>query len=522
MIEKDSKINEITVTGLRAGWGHLITGITLADFFGVPIMVPDGREIPAFNSLSLLHGAVQQKDCYGQIPPNVLSKMNDSLDKLKGKRFFFRLLFPKIANFLSSNNDYHKKHLTEYLLQNPRLASIVFNFLIDLYYLLVNHEIDRYFKLLEQTNLIRVTTHGATLGRTGGINIILDPGFAFAGINFAPQNLLAMLSPKGVNLVPTELERWVLKKYYGKDAFCLGTIGQLVQPEDVKKKWENVGEENNPLIILLSTSGNAANLDEILELQESFINKERVNTKLVIFLGEHPDEINPLINSIVSKAEVFIVNKIEDIEQLMKSIKQRSSPLVVRTADQILTARVKLVLQRLSHVEAVKPGEASFMNQHTATFTYFLKPAGPNEPMNGIWSSLIFGASLPFPNNKWRFFVDRFFNIGIYDLINLLGGNELLSFAFADPKRLKEVFKINKDFFDQIFFSRLSLRKATIVAYCRAKNLVYALDKVFNEKRTSDPPNELIEKYCLDGTFDRMFKEIETNRIKILSDFIDS
>jgi hypothetical protein len=145
-----------------------------------------------------------------------------------------------------------------------------------------------------------------------------------------------------------------------------------------------------------------------------------------------------------------------------------------------LTAKAKLILEKLAHIEAVKPGEASFMNPHTATFNYFLPPAGPNEPMNGIWSAVVYRSGIFMPDERWDEFLKDFLDKGIFFFVNRLKGEELLSFASAYIHKIRE--RMNKlrekeNFFDQMdsLFEDDFAKKTALEAYCRARNLLVPL-----------------------------------------------
>lgn len=277
-----------------------------------------------------------------------------------------------------------------------------------------------------------------------------------------------------------------MRQHYGLEAFNIGTVGQEIDSNEVVLKWQ----DNQPRIILASTSGNSANLDSLLKIKKDYLYYAgKDNYRLVIFLGEHQDSVDPRISQIANSkdAEIISITDEEDLSSLSEKIANtQGKPLVVRTADKFLTAKTKLILERLTHVEAVKPGEASFMNPHTATFNYFLTPAGPNEPINGIWSVVVYRSGIFMPNERWNEFLEDFLSKGIYFFLDNLRGEELLSFASAYIYQIKErmeVLRSKDNFFDQMdsLFEDGFAKKTAVEAYCRARNLLVPLKMAIQE-----------------------------------------
>ena len=376
--------------------------------------------------------------------------------------------------------------------------------------------------LKDPLSFLVITTFGYTLGKKRGINVILDPGFVFRGFSFYPLSLLSMLPPaeNQIILAPTNFEVEVLRRYYGLEAFNIGTVGQEMSPEEVISKWQ----ENNPRIILASTSGNAANLNLLLKIKQDYLDytkrKEKKDYRLVIFLGEHQDDMDERISQIANPqdTEIILITNEEDLRELSKRIIHfQGKPLVVRTTDKILTAKAKLILERLAHIEAVKPGEASFMNPHTATFNYFLPPAGPNEPMNGIWSVVVYRSGIFMPDERWDKFLKDFLKKGIYFLLDNLSGEELLSFASVYLHQIIErmnVLREKDNFFDQMdnLFEDGFAKKTAVEAYCRARNLVVPL-KIAIQEVVSEGNISTVEDFS-EKLRAKLRSMVETGRIE--------
>jgi len=479
---------ELAMRVVYAGWGHIITEECLRQglekFATSRLLLPEESSLKLFNFFNSLHRATQQRDSYGKVPEALDQEINQALNQLPWSlRLLAKGLRPILEGAMRSEEDLSK---LERILRKHPMLSIAINYLSrELSYLLITKEMVD--SLRDQNAGFPITTHGLTLGPDeGGLNVILDPGFTFRGpIVFAPENISSMLPPgrKQIILAPTDCEVEVLREYYGLEAFNIGTVGQEMTSEEVVEKWQ----DGKPRIILASTSGNHANLDSLLKFKQDYLdytNREERGQKsdyrLVIFLGEHQDSVDQRIPQIAENVKVIQIEKEEDLEQIDQIIQSSNQPIVVRTASVELTAKAKLILEKLAHIEAVKPGEASFMNSHTATFNYFLPPAGPNEPMNGIWSAVVYRSGIFMPDERWDEFLKDFLDKGIFFFVNRLKGEELLSFASAYIHKIRE--RMNKlrekeNFFDQMdsLFEDDFAKKTALEAYCRARNLLVPL-----------------------------------------------
>jgi hypothetical protein len=540
------KTFKIAMPAVKAGWGHIFTEVCLIQefqelkkrgIFTSSLLFPEESSLGSFNYFKLLHEAAQQRDSYGEVPEHLNKKINDALKEFPlPLRLLMRSLRPIFEGSMRSGEDLSK---LEIILREHPTLSIAINYLLrELNYLLITKEMVD--SLRAQNAGFPITTHGLTLGLEG-LNIFLDPGFTFKGPGiFAPENTSSML-PRGkkqIILAPTDFEVEVLRKYYGLEAFNIGTVGQEMTSEEVVEKWQ----DGKPRIILVSTSGNHANLDSLLKFKQDYLdytNREQREKKgdyrLVIFLGEHQDSVDQRIPQIADQnVEIIQIEKEEDLEQIDQRILQSpEKPIVVRTTSVELTAEAKLILERLAHVEAVKPGEASFMNPHTATFNYFLRPAGPNEPMNGIWSAVVYRSGIFMPDERWDEFLKDFLDKGIFFFLDRLKGEELLSFASAYIHEI--IAKMNelrnqKNFFDQMdsLFEDDFAKKTALEAYCRVRSLLVPLrmviQKIINEGNISNARDfgeklrkklrEMVESGEIESNFE---KEENKKREELLS-----
>ena len=540
-LQEKTSTFELAMRVVYAGWGHIITEECLRQglrrkFKTSGLLLPEKSSLKPFNFFNLLHQAAQQRDSYGKVPEALNQEINQALNQLPWLlRLLAKGLRPILEGALRSGEDLSK---LERILREHPMLSIAINYLLrELSYLLITKEMVD--SLRDQNAGFPTTTYGLTLsGIEEALNIVLDPGFAFKGIEFASQNMLSMVAPgrKQIILAPTDFEAEVLREYYGLEAFNIGTVGQEMTEEEVVKKWQ----EGKPRIILASTSGNHANLDSLLKIKKDYLDytqrEQKSDYRLVIFLGEHQNSVDERIPQITENVTVIQIEKEEDLEQIDQIIQSSNQPIVVRTKSVELTAKAKLILERLAHIEAVKPGEASFMNPHTATFNYFLRPAGPNEPMNGIWSVVVYRSGIFMPDERWDKFLKDFLDKGIFFFLDRLKGKELLGFASAYIHEIRE--RINKlrekeNFFDQMdsLFEDDFAKKTALEAYCRARNLLVplriAIKEIINEvgisnvrdfgEKLREKLKEMVESGEIESNFE---KEEKKKRERLFRGFI--
>lgn len=523
---------KIEAQAIVAGWGHLITAECVRQGLGLTpvgdnLLFPTDESLQRFNFFVLLHRIAQRRDSDGS-DGGILKDLEREIEQSLKTCFpiplipVIRAVKPILEGAMNADEDLSKWE--KILRDHPMLSIAVTHLLREInYFLFVKQIAD---DLISQmgNNSFPITTHGLTLGKNCGLNIVLDPGFPFKGAEFDPLNLVAMLPPgkNQIILSPTDFEAGVLLQHHGLEAFNIGTVGQEMDSKEVVSKWQ----DNQPRIILASTSGNGTNLESLLKIKQDYlIYAGKGDYRLVIFLGEHQESVDPRISQIANQedAEIISINNEEDLRALSEKITQtQRTPLVIRTADKFLTAKAKLILERLAHVEAVKPGEASFMNPHTATFNYFLAPAGQNESMNGIWSVVDYRSGIFMPDERWDKFLEDFLSLGIYFFLDKLKGEELLSFASVYIHQIKErmeVLRSKDNFFDQMdsLFEDGFAKKTAVEAYCQARNLLVPLKiaiqevisegNIFDVKNFSKKLRAKLRKMVETGRIEEIFQE---------------
>lgn len=211
---------------------------------------------------------------------------------------------------------------------------------------------------------------------------------------FSASQMVEFVNKGSPMAVPDDATKYVLAHFYGiTDSFVVGdNVGQLVDHEKVLQKWKSTAHDR---FILGSTSGNGANIDELEEMVDNFQKYKHKNKQspytCAIFIGNHKEglidiRMNGLINKAREAGAVEVTGSWDKPFEKFKEevLKAKGKLMLIRAEDIELVSITKQWLEQIAHVEAVKPGEAHFINPHVGTVSCLLTPAPPNEPYNGI------------------------------------------------------------------------------------------------------------------------------------------
>lgn len=191
---------KIEAQAIVAGWGHLITAECVRQGLGLTpvgdnLLFPTDKSLQRFNFFALLHKAAQKRDSDRSIPEDLEQEIERSLNESFPKPLIpvIRAVRPILERVMQGGEDLSQ--LEKVIRDNPMLSIGVNYLLREINYFLFVKQISDDLISQMGNNCFPVTTHGLTLGKNRGLNIVLDPGFAFKGTEFDPQNLVAMLPP---------------------------------------------------------------------------------------------------------------------------------------------------------------------------------------------------------------------------------------------------------------------------------------------------------------------------------------
>ena len=256
--------------------------------------------------------------------------------------------------------------------------------------------------------------------RNGVVSHVVDVGYPRnANGTFSAHQLLEFVDRGSPMAVPDDATKHVLAHFYGiTDSFVVGdNVGQLVDHEKVLQKWKNTTHDR---FILGSTSGNGANIDELEEMVNNFqeykVKHRQSPYTCAIFIGNHKEGlIDTRMNGLINKAKEARAVEVtaswdKPFNKFKEEVLNAKGKLILIRADDIeLVSITKQWLEQIANIEAVKPGEAHFINPHVATVSCLLTPSPPNEPYNGI-IALRKGGSIA-RSREWAIYLREYFKI---------------------------------------------------------------------------------------------------------------
>lgn len=237
------------------------------------------------------------------------------------------------------------------------------------------HTVDAQAVLATHSSPARALLGTPYEGKT--ILAIPDPGYGISPEFLSPMIALGKSITTGTP--SAEITRYLKEYFKVPPERILDNVGTLTLAESriAREKWQRPER-----VIMLSTSGNATHLPIITRAIEEFseeLKKEHTPYRLIVFLGDHPDDtVSGVLDSVAA-------NGLADNSRIQ----------VVRANSSIESAALKWWCKLHAHVEITKPGEQPLDNPQMGTLTIGLPAGFANEPVNLAVSYFEWQASIP-------------------------------------------------------------------------------------------------------------------------------
>lgn len=236
-----------------------------------------------------------------------------------------------------------------------------------------------------------------------------------------PPNLLEFVGGKDQTiLAPDPVTKAILAQFFGRpdNVFDVGDHFGPIETEHVLDKWQDTTHDRR---ILAATGGNGTNIPELCEVVRNFREyKEKKNDDnpytCFVFVGDHiekDNQVQDLVAEVKNGGEGTYVELIyrpgDDLEAFWQGVietQHKGKVVLVGCEDLFSVAAIKARLQEYAHAEIGKTGEAQVLNPHKGTVTVALKPAPPNEQVNGMHALLCGGAIALAP--EWAEYAIRY------------------------------------------------------------------------------------------------------------------
>lgn len=409
-------INRIIAAGelVEAGWGH---GFETQAFVNAVIKI--FRKVTYVFSANIVteeaskgfevkrhaHSAVQN----GLDIINHLNELGLIPEKFSDdpKGYIRKILIKYITKNVKVDESEEESPFEQYLSNHPWVAKILLKFFSTLEYELFDKEMGQEVERIRAQLGVNFafSSHPATMRRVSRffkklghilalVTMPVDPGYIFKFLKFNPLLLIEEITHGAPMLAPSKMVANVMKKYYGVDAYAAGTIADVMSKKDVVVKWQNTKSDR---WIMGSTSGNGSNLDELATMVEHFRTYQATHQDspytLLLFTGEHSDEkingLNMELDKDQSGVVRIMVHAEDNFADISNQIKANKGKIILlRTDDITITTQLKLQLEQVVLVEAVKSGEAPLMLPQVGTFNLLTMPTGPNEWFNALYGVL--------------------------------------------------------------------------------------------------------------------------------------
>ncbi len=412
----DEAINRIIAAGelVEAGWGH---GFETQAFVNAVVKIfrkvtyvfsaniVTGKASKGFEVKRHAHSAVQNEldiidhlDELGLIP----KKFSDD-----PKGYVRKILIKYITNNVKVDESESESPFEQYLRTHPWLARRLLKLFSSLEYELFDKEMGQEVERIRAQLGVNFafSSHPATMRRVSRffkklgqvlalVTMPVDPGYIFKFLKFNPLLLIEEITHGAPMLAPSKLVAKVMKKYYGIEAYAAGTIADVMNKKEVVAKWKDTKTDR---WIMGSTSGNGSNMEELATMVDHFRTYQKTHQNspytLLLFTGEHSDKkIEGLSNELdkdQSDVVRITVTAENSFEKIIEQVKEnRGKIILLRTNDITITTQLKLQLEQVVLVEAVKSGEAPLMLPQVGTFNLLTMPTGPNEWFNALYGVL--------------------------------------------------------------------------------------------------------------------------------------